>query len=330
MTRCVHAAQRGAPMRCRQPAPSESDGATDAPKVSADILDDFGGMGEEADVPRVLQELEPGAGDLLRLQRVDQRIEALHGGAQRGPDLARLDRADGQIRREAARGGQGGLVALVGVVVNVALKIALFRPLGAPGLALATAAGLWIKVAGVFVLAWRRGWSAPDARLVATFAVAIASFHVVEMPIRRGALRRSREMRIEVILITAVVLVAAFFQSTAAALPATLVDQPAALAFFPGDAPRLATAPPGPPVRVLFVGDVIGRLQVAPERPDDDVIDHDLILVWGPQRRIINGADLLGRLLRDIVTLDGVTTTPQMKDAAAVVVEVTRPPSAPQ
>ena len=64
-------------------------------------------------------------------------------------------------------------VTLVGVVVNVALKIALFRPLGAPGLALATAAGLWIKVAGVFALARRRGWAAPDDRLVATAAATL-------------------------------------------------------------------------------------------------------------------------------------------------------------
>ena len=64
-------------------------------------------------------------------------------------------------------------VTLVGVVVNVALKIALFRPLGAPGLALATAAGLWIKVAGVFALARRRGWTAPDDRLLATAAATL-------------------------------------------------------------------------------------------------------------------------------------------------------------
>ncbi|MBV8794873.1 MAG: polysaccharide biosynthesis C-terminal domain-containing protein, partial [Hyphomicrobiales bacterium] len=64
-------------------------------------------------------------------------------------------------------------VTLLGVVVNVALKIALFRPLGAPGLALATAAGLWIKVAGVFALARRRGWTAPDARLLATAAATL-------------------------------------------------------------------------------------------------------------------------------------------------------------
>jgi hypothetical protein len=40
---------------------------------------------------------------------------------------------------------------------------------------------------------------------------------------------------------------------------------------------------------------------VTPERPGDDVIDDDLILVWAPdERRIITGADILGRLLRGI------------------------------
>ena len=38
--------------------------------------------------------------------------------------------------------------------------------------------------------------------------------------------------------------------------------------------------------------------------PEDDVIDNDLILVWGEEKRIITGADLLGRLLRGIVTQD--------------------------
>ena len=52
------------------------------------------------------------------------------------------------------------------------------------------------------------------------------------------------------------------------------------------------------------LGEVIGRMRVAPERPGDDVIDNDLILVWGAQKRIITGADLLGRLLRDIVMVD--------------------------
>ena len=52
------------------------------------------------------------------------------------------------------------------------------------------------------------------------------------------------------------------------------------------------------------LGDVIGRMKVEPERPGDDVIHHDMILVWGTQRRIITGADLLGRLLRDIAIVE--------------------------
>ena len=50
------------------------------------------------------------------------------------------------------------------------------------------------------------------------------------------------------------------------------------------------------------LGGVIGRMQVKPEHAEDDVIDNDLTLVWGEQKRIITGADLLGRLLRGIVT----------------------------
>jgi metal transporter CNNM len=53
----------------------------------------------------------------------------------------------------------------------------------------------------------------------------------------------------------------------------------------------------------MKLGDVIGQMKVLPERPDDDVIHHDIILVWGAQRRIITGSDLLGRLLRGIATV---------------------------
>jgi hypothetical protein len=52
------------------------------------------------------------------------------------------------------------------------------------------------------------------------------------------------------------------------------------------------------------LGDVIGCLKVVQERPDDDVINNDLILVWGSQRRIITGSDLLGRLLRGIANVE--------------------------
>ncbi len=49
------------------------------------------------------------------------------------------------------------------------------------------------------------------------------------------------------------------------------------------------------------LGHAIERLKVQPQHPTDDVIDHDLILVWGDEKRVITGADLLGRLLRGIV-----------------------------
>jgi hypothetical protein len=61
------------------------------------------------------------------------------------------------------------------------------------------------------------------------------------------------------------------------------------------------------------LGEVIGRMKVAPERPGDDVIHNDMILVWGAQRRIITGSDLLGRLLRDIATVE--TGTQESSDA---------------
>ena len=48
------------------------------------------------------------------------------------------------------------------------------------------------------------------------------------------------------------------------------------------------------------LGSVIGRMKVKAEHPEDDVIDNDLILVWDDQKRIITGADLLGRLLREL------------------------------
>lgn len=51
----------------------------------------------------------------------------------------------------------------------------------------------------------------------------------------------------------------------------------------------------------LPLGRVLTRLTVRPERPGDDVIDEDLILLWADgARRIITGSDLLGRLLRRI------------------------------
>ena len=52
----------------------------------------------------------------------------------------------------------------------------------------------------------------------------------------------------------------------------------------------------------IRLGNVIWKLKVRPETSEDDVIDQDVILVWGVEKRVITGADLLGRLLRGIVS----------------------------
>ena len=61
------------------------------------------------------------------------------------------------------------------------------------------------------------------------------------------------------------------------------------------------------------LGDIIWKMTVVPERPGDDVIDNDIIVVWAEQRRIITGADLLGRLPRGIATV----ATPSVQSQAA-------------
>jgi metal transporter CNNM len=48
------------------------------------------------------------------------------------------------------------------------------------------------------------------------------------------------------------------------------------------------------------LGDILPGFQVDAEHTEDDVIDEDIILLWGKERRIITGADILGRLLRGI------------------------------
>ena len=58
----------------------------------------------------------------------------------------------------------------------------------------------------------------------------------------------------------------------------------------------LITSDPDEPL-----GRILTRLGVDPEHQGDDVIDNDLILLWTEQdRRIVTGADILGRLLRGI------------------------------
>lgn len=49
------------------------------------------------------------------------------------------------------------------------------------------------------------------------------------------------------------------------------------------------------------LGRLIRQLRVEPAHEHDDVIDCDIILLWGDRSRIVTGGDLLGRLLRGIV-----------------------------
>jgi hypothetical protein len=48
------------------------------------------------------------------------------------------------------------------------------------------------------------------------------------------------------------------------------------------------------------LGLVLTRWNVEPSYSGDNVIDHDLVLLWGELRRVITGADILGRLLSGI------------------------------
>ncbi|MBU2645029.1 DUF21 domain-containing protein [bacterium] len=49
------------------------------------------------------------------------------------------------------------------------------------------------------------------------------------------------------------------------------------------------------------LGETISLLKVTSGEADDDVIEKDIILYWGEQKKIITGADILGRLLKGIV-----------------------------
>lgn len=52
----------------------------------------------------------------------------------------------------------------------------------------------------------------------------------------------------------------------------------------------------------MRLGKILPKLVVHAKHQEDDVIDHDIILLWGDERRIITGADILGRMLRGIAT----------------------------
>ncbi len=52
------------------------------------------------------------------------------------------------------------------------------------------------------------------------------------------------------------------------------------------------------------LGKVLERLRARRRGGGGDLVDQDLILLWGPIRRVVTGADLLGRLTRGIARRD--------------------------
>lgn len=49
------------------------------------------------------------------------------------------------------------------------------------------------------------------------------------------------------------------------------------------------------------LGGLMARFKVLPRHSEDDVVDDNLILLWGDMPRIVTGTDILGRLMRGIV-----------------------------
>lgn len=52
------------------------------------------------------------------------------------------------------------------------------------------------------------------------------------------------------------------------------------------------------------LADVLQKFEVLPEYTGDNVIDRDVVLLWTDQKRVITGADILGRLLEGISRID--------------------------
>jgi len=79
------------------------------------------------------------------------------------------------------------LISLGAIAVNVGLKIALYQPLGAVGLALATAVGAWVNLGGLVLLARRREWIAFDATLTETAAATLCASGLLALSVALAA-----------------------------------------------------------------------------------------------------------------------------------------------
>ncbi len=67
------------------------------------------------------------------------------------------------------------VASLTAVAVNILIKILLMDRFGVVGLALGTAAGIWVNFGLLVLLAWRRDWMAPNGALGRTVAAVAAA-----------------------------------------------------------------------------------------------------------------------------------------------------------
>ena len=58
------------------------------------------------------------------------------------------------------------------------------------------------------------------------------------------------------------------------------------------------------------LGELIQRFRVRPGDETEDIIDDDVILLWGKRPRVVTGTDILGRLLRGIARPPAPPATP--------------------
>ena len=125
------------------------------------------------------------------------------------------------------------LVTLVAFAVNIGLKLVLFRPFGAVGLAAATAAGSWVNLGLLVALALRRGAMRPDALFgqvataVSAASFALAVFALVGPKLGLIAFRNATGGQIELIFALTAVLGALVYSGVlAVALRANGVELP--------------------------------------------------------------------------------------------------------
>jgi putative peptidoglycan lipid II flippase len=75
------------------------------------------------------------------------------------------------------------IASLASLAFNVLLKIVLSGHLGAQGLALATSAGAWANLGILYVLALRRGWTAPNDMLLKAVVIAMIGALAFELSV---------------------------------------------------------------------------------------------------------------------------------------------------